>query len=115
MIFRIQQKKTGESKSSSDTTKSTDDKKDDSSTNVAANSTSTSDKSSTSPTKKVDSDVKRSTSDVKRPALLECPHCDELKGNEDAPNLRLHIFHHYKEHWLERVSPFYHRLVITIS
>ena len=40
----------------------------------------------------------------KRPSLLECPHCDEMSGNDDAPNLRLHIFHHYKEHWAERVS-----------
>jgi hypothetical protein len=41
----------------------------------------------------------------KRPTLLECPHCDEMPGNDDAPNLRLHIFHHYKEHWAERVRP----------
>ena len=27
-----------------------------------------------------------------------------MSGNDDAPNLRLHIFHHYKEHWTERIS-----------
>jgi hypothetical protein len=41
---------------------------------------------------------------VATPKLLECPHCDELAGNDDAPNLRLHIFHHYKDHWTERVT-----------
>ena len=40
----------------------------------------------------------------KRPSLLECPHWDEMAGNDDAPNLRLHIFHHYKGHWAEGVS-----------
>ncbi len=86
-----------ESNLTSDATKSTDVDKTDSSLNAVGNSTSTTEKSSTSPSKKVEPDLRR-------PALLECPHCDELKGNDDAPNLRLHIFHHYKEHWLERVS-----------
>jgi hypothetical protein len=86
-----------ESNSTSDATKSTDVNKTDSSLNAVGKLMSTTEKSSTSPSKKVEPDVRR-------PALLECPHCDELKGNDDAPNLRLHIFHHYKEHWLERVS-----------
>ena len=86
-----------ESNSTSDSTKSTDVNKTDSSLNAVGKLTLTTEKSSTSPLKKVEPDVRR-------PALLKCPHCDELKGNDDAPNLRLHIFHHYKEHWLERVS-----------
>ncbi len=73
-----------ESNSTSDATKPTDVDKTDSSLNPVGKSTSTTEKSSTSSLKKVEPDVRR-------PALLECPHCDELKGNDDAPNLRLHI------------------------
>jgi len=80
-----QQKKVTKSNLTSDATKTTDVNKTDSSLNAVGKLTSTTEKSTTSPSKKVEPDVRR-------PALLECHHCDELKGNDDAPNLRLHIF-----------------------
>jgi len=39
-----------------------------------------------------------------KPLKIECPHCNEYKGNSDASKLRLHLFHHYKDRWESRVD-----------
>ena len=39
--------------------------------------------------------------------MIECPRCDEFQGNSDPASLRLHIFHHYKDHWMKRVRDIY--------
>jgi hypothetical protein len=42
---------------------------------------------------------------VGRPAarLLPCPKCPDLDRNKDPNSLKLHIFHHYLDHWHDSV------------
>ena len=32
-------------------------------------------------------------------SLFECPSCEAMKGNKDAPSLRIHMFQHYRHEW----------------
>lgn len=43
-----------------------------------------------------------------KPKFLECPLCDEYKGNSDPSILRMHIFKHYLDRWNAKVRAFVH-------